>query len=111
MGQGYNSCINLNNWNHLFNPNGEAAQQGALNCFEHWARSSGNEGQSTSTPPVRIFDTNGKSAQRAVMYAPGYEPKEEETKTVEQEAREKTARFFAAIVVIVIVVFAFSRIK
>lgn len=54
MGQGYNSCINLNNWNHLFNPNSQSAAEGALNCFDHWNR------VTPSGPTITEFADSGR---------------------------------------------------
>lgn len=67
MGQGYNSCINLNNWAHLFDPNSPEAQQGALNCFDAWARTGGTvqaEVSDTNRPMYLRKDASGKSVGR-----------------------------------------------
>lgn len=64
MGNGINGCLNLNNWNHLFNPNSQSALAGAEACLDHYSRRSG--------APINIATIGPKNPKsKMVMYADG----------------------------------------
>lgn len=93
MGQGLNSCHNLNNWAHLFNPNSPAALQGEIACDMYWGRSSSS---------VSANHERG-SRSKLVAYANGA------TTSIDQEAKRRTMRFFVVIALVLVAVYYFSK--
>ena len=78
MGLSYQGCLNLNEWNHLFRPNSQSAQEGRLNCFDHWNKNNGGDAPTVTINTTRsnldervsspigtnVFDANGQKIQR-----------------------------------------------
>lgn len=50
MGLSLAGCMNLVDWNHLFTPNSQSAQNQRNNCLDHWlGRTSSTEGRLKTT--------------------------------------------------------------
>lgn len=46
MGMGVRGCLNIAEWNHLFTPNSNSAEEARNNCVDYWM----NIGQNPSLP-------------------------------------------------------------
>lgn len=98
MGSGINSCKNLNNWAHLFNPNSPSALQGEIACDIHWGKATNvnttrsgdlDDRKSPNTEPL-VLDANGNRISKAatVAYLPGQEPSSQENQTPDSNGRK-----------------------
>jgi|GEM_PF-5225890 len=67
MGMGLKGCMNINSWNHFFEPNSPSAQEGAEACFDHYARSSGSG-------TVKNKNTTRSNLEESVRYVPDGNP-------------------------------------
>lgn len=77
MGLSYQGCLNINNWNHLFSPNSASAQEGAMRCFDHWARTGPagrirRVGAATSLirypdASIQVVDPNQKMLEKSTL--------------------------------------------
>jgi hypothetical protein len=114
MGQGIKSCKNLNAWRHFFRPNSASALQGEIECDIYWGRSANDNGvknvettrsnldeRVAPAGPI-VFDEGGKEISPKFLSV-GYAPSEQQTST-EKEARNRTVKFFAFVIIAVLAI-------
>lgn len=126
MGQGIESCKNLNNWAHFFNPNSPSALQGEIACDIYWGRESGQLPCPPNSPDCitdgfTIDTTRGGNLDERIAPitygTPGktyltpklLSQRTVASTTVEKEATMEMVKFFLVVGAIAFIIYKFGK--